>query len=91
ITIDGTAPDAPAITQLVDNVPGGTGPVGANDTTNDATPTLNGTGEPGSTITIRLDGVDIGTAVVGSSGAWTFTPATPVGDGMHTLTAIATD
>ncbi|MCF2230470.1 type I secretion system permease/ATPase [Enterobacter cloacae] len=91
ITIDGTAPDAPAITQLVDNVPGGTGPVGANDTTNDATPTLNGTGEPGSTITIRLDGVDIGTAVVGSSGAWTFTPTTPVGDGTHTLTAIATD
>ena len=91
ITIDGTAPDAPAITQLVDNVPGGTGPVGANDTTNDATPTLNGTGEPGSTITIRLDGVDIGTAVVGSSGAWTFTPTTPVGDGAHTLTAIATD
>ncbi|HDT6029302.1 TPA: type I secretion C-terminal target domain-containing protein, partial [Enterobacter cloacae subsp. cloacae] len=91
ITIDGTAPDAPAITQLVDNVPGGTGPVDVNDTTNDATPTLNGTGEPGSTITIRLDGVDIGTAVVGSSGAWTFTPTTPVGDGAHTLTAIATD
>ncbi|HHU4045151.1 TPA: BapA/Bap/LapF family large adhesin [Enterobacter cloacae] len=91
ITIDGTAPDAPAITQLVDNVPGGTGPVDVNDTTNDATPTLNGTGEPGSTITIRLDGVDIGTAVVGSSGAWTFTPTTPVGDGTHTLTAIATD
>ena len=65
--------------------------MGANDTTNDATPTLNGTGEPGSTITIRLDGVDIGTAVVGSSGAWTFTPTTPVGDGTHTLTAIATD
>jgi hypothetical protein len=29
--------------------------------------------------------------VVGSSGAWTFTPTTPVGDGTHTLTAIATD
>ncbi|STQ09802.1 putative outer membrane adhesin like protein [Enterobacter cloacae] len=43
--------------------------------------------KPGSTITIRLDGVDIGTAVVGSSGAWTFTPTTPVGDGAHTLTA----
>lgn len=91
ITIDGTAPDAPAITQLVDNVPGGTGPVGANDTTNDATPTLNGTGEPGSTITIRLDGVDIGTAVVGSSGGWSFTPTTPLTDGPHSLTIHATD
>ena len=91
ITVDGTAPVAPVITQVVDDVPGRTGPLDAGETTNDATPTLNGTAEPGSTVTIRLDGNAIGTALVDSNGAWTFTPTTPLSEGPHTLTAVTTD
>ncbi|MFP2431892.1 BapA/Bap/LapF family large adhesin [Enterobacter ludwigii] len=91
ITVDGTAPEVPVISQVVDDVQGSTGALTAGAITNDPTPTLNGTAEPGSTVTIRLDGVDIGTALVGSGGAWTFTPGTPIGNGEHTLTAVTTD
>lgn len=92
ITVDGTAPDAPVITQVVDDAPGGTlGSLNLNDTTNDATPTLSGTAEANATVTIRADGVVIGTTVADGLGAWSFTPYTPLGEGPHTLTAVATD
>ena len=42
-------------------------------------------------MTIRLDGQDIGTAVVNSGGAWTFTPTTPLVNGQHTFTVVASD
>lgn len=92
ITIDSMPPAAPVITSVVDDVSGRTGPLDTGETTNDARPTLNGTGEPGATISIRLDGVQIGTALVSDGGAWTFTPtlAIPAG-GPHTLTAAAID
>ncbi|MEP8673170.1 BapA/Bap/LapF family large adhesin [Enterobacter hormaechei] len=91
ITVDTAAPGAPAITQVIDDVPGRTGALDNNETTNDTLPTLNGTGEPGSTVTIRLDGQDIGTAIVNSGGAWTFTPTTPLVNGQHTFTVVASD
>ncbi|WP_426708434.1 BapA/Bap/LapF family large adhesin [Enterobacter cloacae complex sp. 280C5] len=91
ITVDTAAPGAPAITQVIDDVPGRTGPLDNNQITNDTLPTLNGTGEPGSTVTIRLDGQDIGTAIVNNGGAWTFTPTTALGNGQHTITVVASD
>ncbi|MCK7359365.1 Ig-like domain-containing protein [Enterobacter roggenkampii] len=91
ITVDSVAPGTPVITQVVDNVEGRTGPLDTGEITNDPTPTLNGTAEPGATITIRLDGNSIGTAVADSNGAWTFTPTTPIGNGQHTVTVVATD
>ena len=91
ITVDTAAPGAPAITQVIDDVPGRTGPLDNNQITNDTLPTLNGTGEPGSTVTIRLDGQDIGTAIVNNGGAWTFTPTTALGNGLHTFTVVASD
>ncbi len=92
ITVDSVVPAAPVITSVVDDVPGRTGPLDTGETTNDSRPTLNGTGEPGATISVRLDGVQIGTAVVSDGGSWTFTPtlALPEG-GPHTLTAVAID
>lgn len=48
--MDTAAPGAPAITQVIDDVPGRTGALDTNETTNDTLPTLNGTGEPGSTV-----------------------------------------
>ncbi|QLA69550.1 BapA prefix-like domain-containing protein [Enterobacter pasteurii] len=91
ITVDTSAPAVPAITQVIDDVPDRTGPLDTNGTTNDTLPTLSGTGEPGTTVTIRLDGQDIGTASVNSAGAWTFTPDEPLEDGQHTFTVIASD
>ncbi|MFA1017282.1 BapA/Bap/LapF family large adhesin [Enterobacter sp. SAT-E-asb] len=91
ITIDGTAPGAPVISQVVDDVPGRTGSLDINETTNDATPTLSGTAEPNATVTLRVDGVAIGTTVANGLGVWIFTPNTPITEGPHTLTAVATD
>ena len=91
IIVDGTAPDAPVITQVIDDVPGRTGSLDINETTNDSTPTLIGTATANATVTIRVDGVDIGTTVADGLGAWSFTPATPVAEGPHTLTAVASD
>lgn len=91
IIVDGTAPAAPVITQVVDDVPERTGSLDLNETTNDSTPTLSGTAAANATVTIRVDGVDIGTAVADGLGAWSFTPDTPIAEGQHTLTAVATD
>ncbi|HHA2300386.1 TPA: BapA/Bap/LapF family large adhesin [Enterobacter asburiae] len=91
INVDGTAPGAPVISQVVDDVPGRTGSLDINETTNDATPTLSGTAEPNATVTLRVDGVAIGTTVADGLGAWSFTPDTPIAEGQHTLTAVATD
>ncbi|AMJ69566.1 adhesin [Enterobacter cloacae] len=91
IIVDGTAPEAPVITQVVDDVPGRTGSLDLNETTNDSTPTLSGTAAANATVTIRVDGVDIGTTVADGLGAWSFTPDTPIAEGPHTLTAVATD
>lgn len=59
--------------------------------TNDAQPTLNGKGEIGTIITIRDNGVAIGTAQVDESGNWRFTPDAPLGQGQHIFTTVATD
>lgn len=91
IIVDGTAPAAPVITQVVDDVPERTGSLDLNETTNDSTPTLSGTAEANATVTIRVDGVDIGTTVADGLGAWSITPDTPIAEGQHTLTAVATD
>lgn len=91
IIVDGTAPAAPVITQVIDDVPGRTGSLDLNETTNDSTPTLSGTAAANATVTIRVDGVDIGTTVADGLGAWSFTPDTPIAEGPHTLTAVATD
>ena len=91
LTIDSVAPAAPVITHAIDDVPEVTGALNSNDSTNDTTPTLNGTAEPGSTVTVRLDGADLATVQVDSSGAWAYTPTVPLGEGPHTFTVVATD
>jgi hypothetical protein len=59
--------------------------------TTDNTPTLGGTGEPGSTITLTDNGIPIGNTIVLSGGSWSFTPTTPLSNGPHTIVASATD
>ncbi|MDP2269917.1 MAG: Ig-like domain-containing protein [Archangium sp.] len=57
--------------------------------TNDATPDLAGTATPGSTVTISIDGLVVGTALADANGRWTFTPTTALTDGSHVITATA--
>lgn len=90
LIVDTLPPAAPLITSVIDDQPGSTS-LTNGQLTNDAQPTLNGTGEVGSTITIRDKGVDIGTALVDESGNWSFTPDNALSQGQHVFTAVATD
>jgi large repetitive protein len=81
IQIDTTAPTAPTIANPTNGL-----------ITNDNTPTINGTGEPGSVFTItNASGTVIGTGVVDPSGNYSFTPTTPLPDGSHTISVTTTD
>ncbi|MDR2973689.1 MAG: Ig-like domain-containing protein, partial [Propionibacteriaceae bacterium] len=80
VTVDSAAPAAPVIT----------GPANGS-TTGDSTPTITGTGEPGATVTVSVDGVPVGQTTVQPDGTWSLTPTTPLADGPHTITARQTD
>ncbi|MFG6657424.1 Ig-like domain-containing protein, partial [Scandinavium sp. M-37] len=86
---DTTAPGAPVITQVIDDV-GGTSYIQAGGTTDDNTPTIAGTAEAGSLVNIFDNGALIGTAVAQSNGIWSFDSPVRT-DGMHNFTATATD
>ena len=90
IIIDTVAPDAAGNLQLTDD--NGTTPVvvPADGSTNDPTPVLSGTAEPGSTVTVSDGDTVLGTATVGTDGTWTFTSPT-LDDGDHSLTTTVTD
>lgn len=80
-----------AIDSILDDL-GEHGDVMANDITDDTTPTLNGSGQQaGSVIEIRDNGTFLGTAIANSEGNWSFTPVTPLPDGIHEFVVIATD
>ncbi|KEQ53403.1 Ig-like domain-containing protein [Sphingobium chlorophenolicum] len=82
ISIDTTAP---ALT--ID-----TGTVASGSSTNDTTPTINGSGAPANgTVTILDNGVAVGTATADGAGAWTFTSPTLTDGTTHAFTAQATD
>jgi Bacterial Ig-like domain len=58
---------------------------GSTDTTTTA-PLISGTGVSGDTVTVRIDGSVVGTALV-ASGDWSFTPKTPLSNASHTISA----
>ncbi|HDT4958087.1 TPA: Ig-like domain repeat protein [Enterobacter kobei] len=89
--IAGGAPAEPVITHLEDDVGSLTGKLAPNGTTDDKRPDIVGTGAPGSTIVIRLDGREIGTATVDGDGNWTFPMTEDLAEGLNNLTATARD
>ncbi|WP_168709223.1 Ig-like domain-containing protein, partial [Halomonas borealis] len=91
LTVDAAAPAAPVIAEVVDDEGDFTGPLSSGDSTDDATPTLSGTAEAGSTVTIRDGDTVLESITVADSGSWSFTPSEPLADGSHSLTATATD
>uniref|UniRef100_UPI00112FCA34 retention module-containing protein n=1 Tax=Campylobacter concisus TaxID=199 RepID=UPI00112FCA34 len=90
---DKTAPDAPVITEVIDDVKGGKFNEDVKGgTTNDSTPTFKGTAEAGSTITLKNGNDIIAEDIpVKADGSWEFTPKSPLAEGEYNITATATD
>ncbi|WP_129591375.1 Ig-like domain-containing protein [Salinicola tamaricis] len=85
---DTTPPPTPMIDFAVDDVD----PVGnlANGDSTDTTPTLRGSAEASSTVTIFLDGTQLDTVIADDTGNWSYTPAA-LGEGSYDFTITATD
>ena len=71
-----TAPAAPTIISPAN---------GSTDTTT-TEPVISGGGVSGDTVTISIDGTQVGTALVSNS-AWSYTPTSPLSNASHTITA----
>ncbi|OZV02614.1 hypothetical protein CIW55_03590, partial [Enterobacter cloacae] len=54
-------------------------------------PEFSGTAEPGSTLSIIIDGVTVASVTVDSNGAWAWTPPSVLTSGDHVISVIATD
>jgi hypothetical protein len=88
VLIDTVAPSAPVSALDAASDSGGLG----DSLTNDATPTLSGTGTPGDTVTIRdAAGNVIASAIVQPDGSWSATPAQTLPEGANALRVTATD
>jgi hypothetical protein len=62
-----------------------------NSTVDTLTPVISGTAEPLSTVTVIIDGTEVGTVRTDASGNWSYTPTTPLTPGVHQVQARATD
>uniref|UniRef100_UPI001E56D26E beta strand repeat-containing protein n=1 Tax=Microvirga roseola TaxID=2883126 RepID=UPI001E56D26E len=88
VYVDAIAPVAPSVPDLAAG--SDTGISNTDNLTNDATPTFSGTGEPGTTVHLYADGLEVGSATVNGSGNWTVT-AMSLGAGTFTYSARVQD
>ncbi|UDM16411.1 retention module-containing protein [Vogesella sp. XCS3] len=79
----------PALTVLLD--PSSDSGLKGDGITNDSTPTVSGTGEPGNTITITTPVGEVVTTTVNPDGSWTATPTRPLPDGNNSINVTETD
>ncbi|MBM7567176.1 Ig-like domain-containing protein [Paenibacillus sacheonensis] len=79
-TVDQTLPGVPVITAPA-----------AGESTTDTTPTVSGTAEGNTAVTVILDGTDSGTTTAEADGDWTLTPGTALAEGAHTVSARTKD
>ncbi|MGQ5720425.1 Ig-like domain-containing protein [Pseudochrobactrum asaccharolyticum] len=92
VTIDTIAPNAPSITQVLDDVGSIQGNVASGKATDDVKPVISGSGaEAGSVVKLYDKGVLIGETTANANGTWSFTPATDLAEGEHIFTVTATD
>ncbi|MCE3026333.1 Ig-like domain-containing protein [Salinicola sp. DM10] len=89
INVDTTPPDAPSIDTVVDDV-SPAGDLASGDISNDNTPALSGSAEPGSSISVFAGGVLLGNTMTDAEGNWSFTPDA-LADGSYDFTVTATD
>lgn len=59
--------------------------------TNGSTPVCTGTAVPNSIVHVFMDGSETGTITADGAGSWSFTSASPLYDGYHTVKASASD
>ncbi|MDG9783965.1 Ig-like domain-containing protein [Metapseudomonas otitidis] len=90
IQVDTQAP-ASAKQKLMDDVGPVQGEITPGTVTDDNRPTFIGTAEPGSTIIIYDWGMEIGRTTAAGNGAWTFTPADALTDGLHSFSTQVQD
>jgi hypothetical protein len=88
ITADRTPPPAPVVTGLA--VASDTG-VAGDGITNMKMPTLVGTAEAGATVYVYDQGVQLGSAIAATTGAWSFHVPANLSEGVHSITASAVD
>ncbi|MGL6047647.1 MAG: beta strand repeat-containing protein, partial [Vogesella sp.] len=79
----------PALTSQLD--PASDSGTKGDGITNDNTPTISGTGEPGSTVTITTPTGETVSTTVKPDGSWSATPTQPLPEGNNTVTVKATD
>ncbi|WP_269791772.1 Ig-like domain-containing protein [Stenotrophomonas sp. Iso1] len=84
-------PNPPAITGVIDDVGSVMGNIQKNGITDDARPTIEGTAQPGMTVSIYIDGKLAGTVPADAQGNWSFTPSSDLADGLHNITATSTN
>ena len=87
VTVDRTAPAAPSTPDL--DPASDTGGSSTDNITNDTTPTVTGTAESGSTVTLYDGASPVGSGPA-TGGAWSIVTSA-LGSGTHSLTAKATD
>ena len=85
-----SGPAAPAINNVTDNAGTVTGDIPKNGTSDDNTPTVSGTGTPGTVVTVFNGTTPVGSATVGTDGKWSVTTSALTGPGVS-LSARATD
>ena len=88
VTIDTLAPTAPTadVAALSD-----TGTSNTDNITSDNTPTIEGSGNPGDTITVTFPTGEVLTTTVAPNGTWSVTPTLALPDGPQNVTVAATD
>ncbi|WP_432700889.1 Ig-like domain-containing protein [Kluyvera cryocrescens] len=91
LTIDTQAPDSVSGMTVIDDLNPEIGQLHSGDSTNDGTPIISGTAEPGTTVSIYDGGSILGTTLVGQDGQWGFTPKPALSEGTHHITTIVTD
>ncbi len=87
--IDTKAPAAPGMPDLPAS--GDTGDSNTDNLTNTTTPDLTGVAEANSTVTVSHDGTVIGSVATDAGGRWIMSPGTPLAEGTHRFTVVATD
>lgn len=85
-TVDTIPPDQPTV-ELDEFVVSQSGDI----LTKDTTPTFTGTAEPGSTITLTIDGRPYPAVIVGPDGTWSLTVPSEMRQGSYAVQVIATD
>lgn len=91
VTVDTSAPDVVGNFTVVDDLDPSIGQIASGGFTNDGTPIISGTAEPGTTVFIYDKGAEIGRVTVGADGHWGFIPGTQLADGEHLITTQVVD